>query len=214
MAIRGMLSALLVSASVVAQAARADVEISSKATSNMSCDAGVCTATAQKAVLNVGDLATMLASGDVTVKTGSLAKDIDIDQALQWTSTARLTLDVQRSLIVKKPVTIAGSGALTITPNDGGSGGDLLFENKGSVTFWDTSSSLIINGQSFTLVKDIATLAADIAANPSGFYALANSYDAKHVKFDKVPVPTPFAGIFEGLGQTISHLKITHRLDG
>jgi hypothetical protein len=209
---RGMMSTLLVSVSAMAlgNAAFADVEISNKPTSNMSCGSGVCTATAQKATLNVGDLATMLASGDVAVKTGSVAKDIDIDQPLQWTSTARLTLDAQQSVTIDKPVTVAGTGALTITTNDGGSGGDLLFENKGSVTFWDTSSSLVIDGQNYTLVKDIATLAADIAANPSGFYALANSYDAKNDRFDLVPIQTEFTGAFEGLGQSIVHVKIKH----
>ncbi len=191
-------------------AARADVEINSKPTANMSCDSGVCTATAQKAVLNVADLANMLASGDVAVKTGSLAKDIVIDQPLQWTSTSRLTLDAQRSIVVKKAVTVAGTAGLTLSTNDGGSGGDLLFENKGSVTFWDTGSSLVINGQSYTLVQDIATLAADIAADPSGFYALANSYDARRDHFRKVPIPTSFSGILEGLGQTIAHLTIRH----
>jgi hypothetical protein len=211
-----MISALLVSVSAMAlgNAARADVEISNKPTSNMSCEAGVCTAAAQKATLNVTDLANLLGSGDVAVKTGSLAKDIDVDQPLQWTSTARLTLDAQRSVIVKKAVTVAGTAGLTLTTNDGGSGGNLLFENKGSVTFWDTNSSLVINGQSYTLVKDIATLAADIAADPSGFYAVANSYDAKHERFDSVPIPTSFSGTFEGLGQSISHLKIRHGFNG
>src|SRR3954452_4563288 len=158
-------------------ASQADVSISNKPTQNMSCEAGVCTATAQKAVLDVTDLANMLSSGDVAVKTGTVAKDIAIDQPLTWTATSRLTLDAQRSVIVKKQVTVAGQGALTVTTNDGGSGGELLFKNKGSVTFWHTSSSLAINGQSYMLVQDIATLAANIAANPSGAFALANSYD-------------------------------------
>src|SRR4051794_21180291 len=112
--------ALLVSSAV----AHADVEISNKPTSNMSCAAGVCTATAQKAVLNVGDLANMLSTGDAAVKTVLVAKDIDVDQPLTWTSASRLTLDAQRSVTVKKQITVAGSGALTVTTNDGGADGD------------------------------------------------------------------------------------------
>ncbi|HEX3943270.1 MAG TPA: GLUG motif-containing protein [Rhizomicrobium sp.] len=204
----GMLVAVTAALLVLTAAARADVEISRKPTSNMSCDSGVCTATAQKAVLNVSDLATMLASGDVAVKTGSLAKDIDIYQPLQWTSTSRLTLDAERSVTVKKPVTVSGTGAVTIETNDGSGNDDLLFANKGSLTFWDTSSSLIIGGRTYTLVKDIAALAADIANNFAGSYALANSYDAKHDRFDNVPIPTDFYGTFEGLGQSILHLKL------
>jgi hypothetical protein len=103
----GLVAVLLLSSAV----ARADVEISNKPTQNMSCNAGVCTATAQKAVLNVGDLATMLAGGDATVKTGSVAKDIDVGQPLSWTSTARLTLDAQQSVQIEKQVTVTLSRA-------------------------------------------------------------------------------------------------------
>jgi hypothetical protein len=67
--------------------AHAALEISAKATGNVTCSAGVCTATAKKAVLNVTDLANMLASADVTVQSGTLAQDIEINAALTWTST-------------------------------------------------------------------------------------------------------------------------------
>jgi hypothetical protein len=165
----GVTAALLLSTAL----ARADVEISNKPTSNMSCDSGVCTATAQKAVLNVGDLANMLASGDVAVKTGSIAKDIDINQPLTWASTARLTLDAQQSVTVKKQITVAGQGALTIIASDGGKNGEfIIVPERGSVQSWDLSRSLIIDGQSYMLVGDIKTLASDIALNPSGAYAL------------------------------------------
>lgn len=99
---------------------RAAVEISSKPTQNMSCSAGVCTPTAKQAVLNVTDLANLLAGADTTVQSASVAQDIEIDAALSWTSTHRLTLDAYHSLAFNKPVTIAGTGALTITTNDGG----------------------------------------------------------------------------------------------
>src|SRR3954447_3291094 len=101
-------TSLLISvvALVISTAARADVSISNKPTQNMSCDARVCTATAQKAVLNVSDLQTMLGSGDVAVKTGVVAKDIILDQPLTWVSTSRLTLDAQQSIIVKKPMSV------------------------------------------------------------------------------------------------------------
>jgi hypothetical protein len=48
-----------------ATAAWADVTISSDATQNMSCSGGVCQPTASDAVLNVGDLETLLAAGNV-----------------------------------------------------------------------------------------------------------------------------------------------------
>jgi len=52
--------------------AHAAVIVSSAATKNMDCSGGVCTPTAAKAVLNVNDLAGMLASGDTAIKSTTL----------------------------------------------------------------------------------------------------------------------------------------------
>jgi hypothetical protein len=205
-------AAILLSSAV----ARADVEISNKPTSNMSCVGGVCTATAQKAVLNVGNLAGMLASGDVAVKTGTVTKDIDIDQPLTWTSASRLTLDAQQSVQIDKQVTVAGQGALTVVTNDAGgakskskTGEFIIVPEHGSVQFWDLGSSLVIDGNSYTLVGDIKSLANDIAANPSGFYALAKPYDASvDGTYSGSPVGTTLAGEFDGLGNSVSNLMI------
>src|SRR5581483_6762914 len=194
---------------LAASAARADVVISKKATANMSCSAGVCSPTAKKAVLNATDLANMLATGDVTLKTGSGATNIVVKDGFSWTSTSRLTLDAMQSVEFDKPVSVAGSGAVTIATNDGGSGGDLLFGDKANLTFWDMSSSLVINGNSYTLVGNIKTLAAGIAANPSGFYALANDYDASvDGVYSSSPVASGFSGTFDGLGNAFSSLSM------
>ncbi|MBV8800084.1 MAG: hypothetical protein JO208_09795 [Alphaproteobacteria bacterium] len=211
----GVAAALLLTSG----AARADVAISNKPTTNMDCEAGVCTATAQKAVLNVSDLASMLSTGDVAVKTGTVAKDIDLDQPLTWSNASRLTLDAQRSVQIDKQLTVAGQGALTVTTNDAANNGKsakgknagefIIAPERGSVQFWDPSSSLIIDGQSYTLVYDIKTLASDIAANPSGFYALAKPYDASaDGAYGSSPIATEFAGVFEGLGNATSHLTM------
>lgn len=78
-------------------AASADVTISSKPTANMSCASGVCSPTAKNAVVNVSDLAGMLAGGDVTVNTGDApAKGIAVKTVLSWTSTNGLALDAIR----------------------------------------------------------------------------------------------------------------------
>jgi hypothetical protein len=190
-------------------AAHAGVDISTKATQNMSCANAVCSPTAKKAVLNVNDVTSMLAAGDLKITTGAGALDIHVKAPFSWTSTDRLTLDAARSITIEKAVVVAGRGALTLTTNDGGTGGDYWFPSGGSVSFWDLNSSLIINGVSFTLVKDIKTLAAEIAANPSGNFALANSYDASiDGTYKASPVQTTFNGRFEGLGHAISNLSV------
>src|ERR1051325_10505876 len=96
----------------------ASVTISTKATQNMNCSAGVCSPTAKKAVLNVNDLTNMLASGDVKITTGAGAVTITVESPFSWTSTSRLTLDAHYNVSFRTPVTVAGQGAVTITYND------------------------------------------------------------------------------------------------
>lgn len=189
--------------------ARADLSISKKPTQNVTCSGGTCTATSSKAVLNATDLQTMLAAGDVAVKTGAATPNLQVVQGFSWTSSSRLTLDARQSITFRKAVTVAGSGALALTYNDGGSGGDLIFEKGGGVQFWDVNSNLAINGTGYVLVGDIATLASKIAANAAGSYALAKSYDAKSDgTYTAAPITTEFAGSFTGLGNSIANVTI------
>jgi len=202
-------TALALSVALMTAEAQASVVISAAPTRNMNCSNGVCASTASKAVLNVGDLTGMLAASDVTVEAANGAKDIDVAAPFSWVSTSRLTLDAARSINVDQSVTVAGTGALTLTTNDGGTAGVLSFGKKGSVTFWDLSSSLVIDANAYTLVADIATLASAIHGNAMGSFALANDYNVGvDGTYHSAPIPTPFHGRLEGLGHTISHLAI------
>jgi len=199
---------LAMAAAAMMSPAQAKLVVSKKATKNVDCEAGVCIANGHSAVLNVNDLESMLIASDVTLQSGSHAKDIQIDTALDWASTRRLTLDSFGAIDFERPVTVNGTGAVTLTTNDGGSIGALSFGAKGKLTFRDTSSSLIINGAAYVLAADIATLAADIEAQSSGNFALASDYDASP---DGTYLYTPIddlGGNFEGLGNTISHFKL------
>lgn len=188
-----------------ASSAHASVQISSRPTQNMSCAAGVCTATAQKAVLNASDLSSMLANGDVTVSGGRTAKDIYVTASLSWTSASRLTLDAYRSISFTKVLDVAGSGALTMLTNDGGSGGDLFFSKKGRVIFRGTDNSLIINGHTYGLIHNIGDLRR--VGNSFSYVALCGNVDARHKVYTTAPVQH-FGVNLEGLGNTISNLQI------
>jgi hypothetical protein len=197
----GMLGLVLACSS-----AQADLSISNKPTKNMSCNAGTCTATAKGANLNVGDLTSMLAAGDTTVQTGGGAITMQVLDGFSWTSTSRLTLDANHSIGIHKPVVVAGTGAFTITTNGSGSGGDLLFFEKGKVDFWDTNGRLDVNGSSFTLIADLPSLVSAITANPKGNFALSQDYQQ--------PITSPhalietFHGKLEGLGHHLSNLTL------
>jgi len=79
----------------------------------------------------------------------------------------------------------------------------------GRLDFWDATSSLIVNGQTYALANDLASLASAIAGNPSGNYALAKSYDATgDGTYPGAPIHAYFSGRLEGLGHSISHLRI------
>lgn len=203
------------SALFLAASAQADVFISRQPTSNMSCSAGFCTPTAATAILNVSQLESLLASGSVTITTaGAEASDIISDASLTWASANTLTLDAYRSLTINNPISVSGAGGITILTNDGGTGGALSFQGKGSIGFLGLTNALSINGVSYKLEDTIAGMASDIAANPYGNYALASPYNAKSDPvYAASPIPKTFSGNFEGLGNAISHVRVRDKPD-
>jgi hypothetical protein len=202
------ISTALVLAVLAACPARAAVTISGGATTHMNCSAGVCSPTSKNAVLNAGALQGMLASGDVTVETANGAEAIGITAPLTWASASRLTLSSVHSVSFKAQVIVEGTGGLSLITDGRQPGGDVLFYPGGSVTFWDMSSSLVIDGTAYTLVNDVATLVAHTAADRSGAYALARDYDASaDGSYTQAPVKAFFSGRFEGLGHAIQNLS-------
>jgi hypothetical protein len=202
-------AALFLSAQAMAGQAR--LTISSGKTKNLQCSAGVCAPTATSAVLNVRDLETMLASGNVEVTTtgaGVQANDIQFDAPFSWLGTNTLWLDAYANILIAESITVKGAGGLTLTS---GTGNTLFFAGKGDVNFKKLSSVLTINGNTYALVNDIAALAGDIASNPAGDYAFARNYNAaRDGTYSEAPITTPFTGIFEGLGHRISNLTIDY----
>ncbi len=100
--------------------------------------------------------------------------------------------------------------------NDGGTGGDLTFEDKGHIAFWDLSSNLTINGNAYTLIgryrhaRDRA-----INAKPWGYFAWARDYDASiDGAYKTSPIAIAFVGTFEGLGNKIEKFRIAAKKAG
>lgn len=124
-------AATSLAALLVSTAAQADLTISTNATSNIVCASGVCTPTKKGANLNVTQLQTLLASGNVKVTTASSnANFIIIDAALSWASSYNLTLNSYKSVKVNNPVAVNGTGGLSVVLNDGSTGGALAFSSK------------------------------------------------------------------------------------
>jgi len=201
------------SVAFLAAPAVASVTISSAASKNMNCSAGVCSPTKTTAVLNVSNLEHMLKSGNVTVTTtgsGSVqANNIVVSAALTWRSASGLTLTATQSIAFDAALSVTGKGGLAL--NDAGTE-SLAFYNGASVTFANLSSNLVINGNTYTLIDSVAGLASAANPNPNGDFALAANYDASgDGTYSSAPVQNPgnwFTGVFEGLGNTISNLTI------
>jgi hypothetical protein len=151
----------------------------------------------------------MLASSDVKIATGSGATEIHVIAPVTWASANRLTLDAKRSIAIRAAVVSQGTGGVTVTTNDGGAGGDLIFVSGGAISFSTNSSSLIVNGNAYTLVSDLTALESAVAGNKFGHFALAKDYDAgPHGHYSTAAVTSEFDGTFEGLGHTVANLSV------
>ena len=191
------------------------VTISTKATKNMQCSEGTCTPTAAVAVLNVGQLTNMLVDQTVTISTSAQAPDIFVNAPFSWTSANGLTLQAIGSIVVNKPLSDSGPAPLSLIYDANGSGGTLYFGAKGHISFLSTGNPLTINGKGYILANNIQLLAQLIARNPSGNFALAANYNAKHDgKYTQSPIQTPFQGNLEGLGNFITGLHIESTMPG
>src|SRR5207248_401871 len=123
------------------------VTISTAATQNMRYARGVWSSTADHAVLNVNSLLKKLNAGNVEVTTGNGSGgdekgDIHVEAGFTWSSSFKLTLDAYRTIFLDQAVVDAGAGALTLTNNDGGTGGEFVYGPSGSIAIWDLSNTL------------------------------------------------------------------------
>lgn len=191
-------------------AARADIVISSKATANMTCSQGSCAPTAINAVFNVTDLENYVAQfGHVfawTTGQNVEATNIVVKSSFAQPGSTELLLNAIGAIAVDAPFSVGTGSELNLGDGDLQ---NLSFGPKGSITFASTMDNFAINDGSFQLVGSLPDLASKANANPGGFYALANSYDASaDGTYKAPPVTTIFTGYFEGLGNTMSNLNV------
>jgi hypothetical protein len=208
-----MQNLILLSAALVlfsADAAEAYMMVVKDDNDNVVCSGTVCTATARMACISSDKLSAMLEQHDVTLVPGEVGKDIVIKANLRWQSGHRLILDSFHSISIRRPITVAGGGGLTLTVDDGGKNGKLAIIDQGAVKFSKKTSSLIINGNTYTLVGNIKELASDVEQQPAGNFALANDFDAENNFHEAPSIPIVFSGTFEGLGHVIANLRIAH----
>jgi len=187
--------------------------ISNAATQNVQCSNGVCSPHGKKPTLNVSDLESLLASGDVQVTNPGrygLNGNIVVKARLKWSAPTTLTLRAGASVFVDQPIVASGLAGLVIFDYSSA----LHFGRKRRVTFSNLSSNLTIGSISYSLVGTLPSLAEAITANPSGNFALANSYDASADGiYGASPIPTNFLGRLEGLGNSFKNISVNDSTD-
>jgi len=183
-----------------------------------------------------------LASTDVTIATsssGSEAGDINVNAPVSW-SSHNLSLQAKGDIDINAVMTASGSSILDIkagysTPGNAGGTYDLTKTVKcnltadgftGRVDFPGRSGNglLTINGDAYTLIKDLGTAGSTTAkdlqgmsGNLTGNYALGTNIDASSTStWNSGKGWTPvslFSGRFDGLGHTITGLYSNHISD-
>ncbi|MEG3063170.1 MAG: YDG domain-containing protein, partial [Comamonas sp.] len=166
---------------------------------------------------------------DFTIETAVMGTaggqgDIHINDAITWTQST-LRLNAQRNINVNAVMSVQGSGKLALnygdTQGNAGTsavvgsnvnvngGGRVDFENGGA-------DRLSVNGHGYTVINTLSEL-SDIQ-NLGGKYALGSDIDASPTASTAqgfAPIGganTPFTGVFDGLGHTISRLTINRPL--
>lgn len=166
--------------------------------------------------LNAGTNVTEQTTASGTSGAGTVAGgngDINVNAGIAWSGKATLTLDAYRNLNVNAPITVNDAGAVAIK-----TGGDDIFNPGGSLTYaTQNAGSLSINGAAYTLVWGLSGLNSIGDGYITNNYALAGDVDNAGAAFTPIAHTGRFAGIFDGLGHSVSNLNVhdtTHAMDG
>ena len=183
---------------------------------------------------SVETIESLLANTNVRVRGASSASgegDLTVSSAISWSADTTLTLWAANDITVDAIITATGDGAgLVLEADHDGDGtgsininsdiilsgstasltlnygddGDYVLASDASISFSDTSSSLTINSQAYTLIDDLDDVGL------SGYYALASDVILTTELTSSLigTSSNPFTGTFTGLGHTISGLII------
>ena len=158
-------------------------------------------------------LSTELNSGNVTIASseGGTAGsgNVNVDDLVSWSSHT-LTLNAQNNININATMTASGTAGLVL--NYSGTGVNVGLGSAGfagQVNFTG-SSTLSINSSSYTLISSAGALQGITTSGLSGHYALAGNLTLSSGFTPIGTNTTPFSGVFDGLGHTISGLTITN----
>jgi len=197
---------------------------------NINASSGDLTGLALSTALGTTSVSIMSSQG----ATASGAGNINVNDAVTWSSNNRLTLTASNHINVNANITATGTGAgITLNPNTANGGeaasgtGTVNFAMNNSISLPNVSpasnTALVINGNSYTVINSLGVQGSSTGTDLQGIngnlarrYALGSNIDAASTSgwnagAGFMPLgnaTTPFTGIFNGLGHAISNLTI------
>ncbi|MCU9954817.1 filamentous hemagglutinin N-terminal domain-containing protein [Burkholderia sp. BKH01] len=134
--------------------------------------------------------------------------DVSVNGALRATgANARVAIDAKKSVQIAAPIALTGANALLTL--DYGVAHSLA--GGGAVTLSGVGAGFESNGYRYTVIQNLQQLQA-VNANLDGLYVLGNDIAGSYyygTAFKTIGSGASFAGVFDGLGNTISNLTIT-----
>ncbi len=168
--------------------------------------------------VNVGEIETRLNAGtNVTISTTYMEPgqdgDLRVEAPIRWTTGATLTLFAHAEVKIDADIVATGATAGLAITSLGGTTAGYTLRNGHTITLSGAAPSLVVGGHPYVWVSDIDALQA---MSLGGTYALQNDIDASATAgwnggegFAPLGnVSTPFTGVFDGLGHTVTGLAI------
>ena len=164
--------------------------------------------------LEVTELVTALASGDVTVAASGAGADVVVANAIVWASGNQLTLAAVNDIVLQADITATGLGSLTLRADAACASDGGIVPNTAAITANTFAYShddvnlaaTVVAGtlRFFRLVDTTTELSTLLSAAPTGAFALGCDMTDSG---GYVPVPT-FAGVLDGLGHAVIDLLV------
>ncbi|KML10179.1 MULTISPECIES: two-partner secretion domain-containing protein [Burkholderia] len=133
--------------------------------------------------------------------------DVAVNGALRATgANAGVAIDAAQGAQINAPVALTGANARFKLDYVG----TYSLGNSASVTLSGAGAGFESNGFLHTVIQTLAQLQA-INANLGGLYVLGNDIAGGYYNttFQTIGADTPFSGVFDGLGHSVSRLSIT-----
>ncbi|MBP0712274.1 GLUG motif-containing protein [Burkholderia sola] len=132
--------------------------------------------------------------------------NVDLKQTLSATgANASLNVNAADKIRIDNSVKLTGRNAhLEFNAKNGHT-----LNNKAVVTLSGDNASFRANGEDYKVLHTVADL-RNVDANPGGRYVIGNTIDGANASFRSIAANGAFYGVFDGLGNTVSRLRISN----